>query len=158
MERFKLYRFDDKTYVCKDDACGIVCTFEKHKFNETQEFKIEGKMADVTMIARSTREMSDWIANNFYNIAMPVNHRVRIGQEIKALRMVSSLSQAELGERADLEQSHIARIETGRYSAGIDTLQAIAETMGYQLSFCPIEDDDVAIGFEVPISISEVKS
>lgn len=76
-------------------------------------------------LAIATREMSDWLATNFYNITMPINHRVRIGQEIKALRIAAALSQDKLGEMAGVSQGNVARIETGRYSATIDTLQAV---------------------------------
>jgi transcriptional regulator with XRE-family HTH domain len=34
-----------------------------------------------------------------------------------------------------LAGSHIARIEKGRYSVGFDTLQTIAEALGYDVDF-----------------------
>ena len=40
------------------------------------------------------------------------------------------MTQAELAERCGLAQSHIARIEAGKYSVGFDTLQQIAEALG----------------------------
>ena len=67
--------------------------------------------------------------------------RKRIGQRIAAIRKSvewtdghgirrTGMTQGELAERCGLNQSHIARIEAGRYSVGFDTLQAIAEGMG----------------------------
>ena len=69
------------------------------------------------------------------------NERKRIGQRIAALRKEvewtdgqgirrKGMTQGELAERCGLAQSHIARIEAGRYSVGFDTLQAIAEGLG----------------------------
>ena len=56
--------------------------------------------------------------------------RKRIGQRIASVRKEKGMSQTELAERCGLAQSHIARIEAGRYSVGFDTLQAIAEALG----------------------------
>lgn len=53
--------------------------------------------------------------------------RQRIGARIAQLRREQQLTQRELGERCGLADTHIARIEKGRYSVGFDTLQAIAE-------------------------------
>ena len=67
--------------------------------------------------------------------------RKRIGQRIAAIRKEVmwedgkgirrfGMTQGELAEQCGLAQSHIARIEAGRYSVGFDTLQQIAEAMG----------------------------
>ena len=61
--------------------------------------------------------------------------RKRIGQRIKALRTEMQLTQGELAERAGLQLAHISRIESGKYSVGIDTLSAIANVLGKQLDF-----------------------
>ena len=56
--------------------------------------------------------------------------RKRIGERIRQLRTERGISQVELAERAGLIQPHIVRIEQGRYSVGLDTLQAIAKALG----------------------------
>ena len=56
--------------------------------------------------------------------------RERIGARVKALRLMAGLSQDELAGRAGLQRTHIGRIEGGRYSVNIETLQAIAEAFG----------------------------
>lgn len=61
--------------------------------------------------------------------------RKRIGQRIAAIRKSASMTQGELAERCGLAQSHIARIEAGRYSVGFDTLQQIAEALGCTVDF-----------------------
>lgn len=67
--------------------------------------------------------------------------RQRIGQRIADLRKHvewtdelgisrKGMTQRQLGARCGLQDSHIARIEKGRYSVGFDTLQTIAEALG----------------------------
>lgn len=56
--------------------------------------------------------------------------RRRIGERIRQLRTERGISQVELAEKAGLIQPHIVRIEQGRYSVGLDTLQAIAKVLG----------------------------
>ena len=56
--------------------------------------------------------------------------RRRIGERIRQLRKQQGVSQVELAEKAGLSQPHIVRIEQGRYSVGLDTLQAIAKALG----------------------------
>ena len=41
--------------------------------------------------------------------------RTRIGQRVKALRLMAELSQDELAQRAGLQRTHIGRIEGGKY-------------------------------------------
>ena len=61
--------------------------------------------------------------------------RERIGQKIASMRQEAGLSQAELGKKCGLERFHISRIESGRYSVGLDTLTAIARALGKTLDF-----------------------
>lgn len=56
--------------------------------------------------------------------------RRRMGERIRQLRSERGISQVELAEKAGLIQPHIVRIEQGRYSVGLDTLQAIAKALG----------------------------
>jgi transcriptional regulator with XRE-family HTH domain len=56
--------------------------------------------------------------------------RERIGQRIAALRKERGLSQQELAEMTGLKQQSVARIETGRFSTGIDILGNIADALG----------------------------
>ena len=61
--------------------------------------------------------------------------RLRIGQRIAELRKEQNLTQTQLAERCGLQQAHIARIEAGRYSVGLDTLAQIADAMGMKIDF-----------------------
>jgi transcriptional regulator with XRE-family HTH domain len=56
--------------------------------------------------------------------------RDRIGQRIAALRKAAGLTQEELAIRAQLQRTHIGRIEAGRYAVTLETVQAIAQALG----------------------------
>lgn len=59
--------------------------------------------------------------------------RLRIGRRIAELRKDRGLSQVQLAERCGMHQGHIARVELGKYSVGIDTLVNIAEALGCEI-------------------------
>jgi transcriptional regulator with XRE-family HTH domain len=61
--------------------------------------------------------------------------RQRIGQHIAQLRKEQGMTQQDLADRVEMQRSHIARIEAGRYSVGLDTLAAIAQALGKRLAF-----------------------
>ena len=53
-----------------------------------------------------------------------------IGQRITALRKAAGLTQEELAISAQLQRTHIGRIEAGRYAVTLETVQAIAQALG----------------------------
>lgn len=59
--------------------------------------------------------------------------REYIGKRIAELRKEKELSQVDLALKAGLDKGHIARIELGRYSVGLDTLQKIADALDVKL-------------------------
>ncbi len=61
------------------------------------------------------------------------NKWVKLGQQIKEIRLKRGLTQEDLAERSGLGVSHIARLEQGRRKATIDTLQKIADVLGVQV-------------------------
>lgn len=61
--------------------------------------------------------------------------RQRIGQHIAQLRKEKGMTQQDLANRVEMQRSHIARIEAGRYSVGLDTLTAIGQALGKRLAF-----------------------
>ena len=61
--------------------------------------------------------------------------RQRIGQRIADLRKQNGMTQQDLADRVEMQRAHIARIEAGRYSVGLDTLTAIAQALGKRLAF-----------------------
>lgn len=64
-----------------------------------------------------------------------MNDRGRIGKRIAEIRKSKGLSQTKLAELTDIAPGNIARIETGKYSTGIDLLSRIADALGYKLDF-----------------------
>ena len=56
--------------------------------------------------------------------------RQRIGQRIADLRKAKGMTQQDLADVTGNQRNHISRIESGKYSVGFDTLQAIAEALG----------------------------
>jgi transcriptional regulator with XRE-family HTH domain len=59
--------------------------------------------------------------------------REYIGKRIAELRKERELSQVDLALKAGLDKGHIARIELGRYSVGLDTLQKIADALDVKI-------------------------
>ena len=55
--------------------------------------------------------------------------RENIGKRIAELRKKRKLSQVDLALKTGIDKGHIARIELGRYSVGLDTLQKIADAL-----------------------------
>jgi DNA-binding XRE family transcriptional regulator len=61
--------------------------------------------------------------------------RARIGARIAALRQARGMTQAQLAEACGMKAPNIARIETGRYSTGLDILAKIANALDCTLDF-----------------------
>ncbi len=55
--------------------------------------------------------------------------RDRIGLRVVALRKMRGWSQQELADRAGLQRTHVGRIEAGKYTVTLETIQAIAEAL-----------------------------
>ena len=69
-----------------------------------------------------------------------MNERIRIGQRIREIRQNNSISQEILAEMTGLKQANIARIESGRYSTGLDILAKIATALGCDIDFVEKEN------------------
>lgn len=65
--------------------------------------------------------------------------RKRIGLRIAEIRQKRGMTQRELAEVSGLLQPHIARIEQGRYSVGLDTLSIIASALKITIDFVEYE-------------------
>lgn len=64
-----------------------------------------------------------------------MNERERIGKRIAEIRKNKGISQAKLAELTNIAPGNIARIETGKYSTGIDLLSKIADALDFKLDF-----------------------
>ena len=73
----------------------------------------------------------DWqvVESYDYPIKHDISQRQRIGKEIQNMRQNSVVTQLELSEKAGVTQNNISKIEAGRYNAGFDVLQKIANAL-----------------------------
>ena len=74
-----------------------------------------------------------------------------LGQAVRQARVGAGLSQADLGERLDLPQSYIAKIEAGA-DLRISTISRVLKSLGLKLSIQP----DVRSLFEDPPANSSI--
>lgn len=66
--------------------------------------------------------------------------RDRIGSEIATLRKRLGKTQQDIADATGIQRNHISRIEQGRFSVGIDTLQAIADALDADIRVVPREN------------------
>lgn len=59
---------------------------------------------------------------------------VKLGRKIQALREKNGMTQHILADFAGIGRAHLSQIENGAVAARIDTLHAIAQTLGIRLS------------------------
>lgn len=63
MSRFKLDEVQQGLYIVEDKMTGLLCMFEKGKFNETQDFR-NIPQGTPMQIPTLMRELGDWLAEN----------------------------------------------------------------------------------------------
>ena len=61
---------------------------------------------------------------------MKIDNRIEFGSCIKSLREKKGITQEKLAEMVGLKQPHIARIEAGKHSFGIDQYISIIKELG----------------------------
>lgn len=66
---------------------------------------------------------------------MNTSAREYIGKRISEIRKGKGMSQVKLAEITGIAPGNIARIETGKYSTGIDLLSRIADKLDCKLDF-----------------------
>jgi DNA-binding XRE family transcriptional regulator len=59
--------------------------------------------------------------------------RLKIATEIKSLRIQKRLTQETFAEKAKMPQSVVARIESGKHSISLGTLNRVAHALGKQV-------------------------
>ncbi len=60
-------------------------------------------------------------------------NKLALAQQVRELREMLQLSQADLAERAGTKQPAIARLESGRILPRLDLLHKVAQALGLQL-------------------------
>lgn len=112
------------------------CDFPLLRFNfdvDNAEVVVDGKQ--YTVVDCLVSDYGEWINLVANRIFDEMKERKRIGRRIAEIRKEQNMTQAQLAERCGIAQAHIARIETGRYSVGLDTLAQIAAAMGMSVDF-----------------------
>lgn len=61
--------------------------------------------------------------------------RLRVGQRIAESRKEHAMTQQQLADAVGVSREHIARIEAGKYSVGLDILVKVAKAMDMKLEF-----------------------
>lgn len=61
--------------------------------------------------------------------------RKRIGQRIADIRKEKGLTQLDIADKTGIQRCHVARIEAGRYSVGLDTLAMIGDAMDMNIDY-----------------------
>ena len=74
--------------------------------------------------------------------------RKRIGQRIADLRKEKGLTQLDIANKTGIQRCHVARIEAGRYSVGLDTLAMIGDAMDMDIDYVERGDEYPAFLFE----------
>lgn len=74
------------------------------------------------------------------------NINVIIGKTIRKIRKGKGLTQEELAEYSGIHEKHIGRIEAGKHSINIDSLQKLAEALNTSIT------EILRIAFEIPNS------
>ena len=64
-----------------------------------------------------------------------MNEKELLGAKITNARKSANVSQLELAEMVGIQQSHLSRIENGRYMPRVDIVARIADALG-----CKIDD------------------
>lgn len=101
MERFILRKsaLTLNGWVLEDTENSIVCSFEVHKFNETQEFDVRSALG-AQELATIMREIGDWMRENAYFIAMPLRDEndinAYIGEQVRCARLAKGWSKYRL--------------------------------------------------------------
>jgi DNA-binding XRE family transcriptional regulator len=63
-----------------------------------------------------------------------IDDKEAIGKRIKQYRKQSDLTQAALGEKAEVDKNTIARLERGKHPASLPTIKKLAEVFGVTVS------------------------
>lgn len=61
------------------------------------------------------------------------NIRQRIGSQLRAYREAKGYTLRQLAEKAQIDHSHIGKIENGTYDIRVETLQQVASALGCEI-------------------------
>lgn len=67
--------------------------------------------------------------------------RSAIGCRIRHFRLTQDLTQQELADLAGITKANLCNIEKGKYSAGIDIIHRICESLNLEIQLVPMKDE-----------------
>ncbi|MFQ5841395.1 MAG: helix-turn-helix domain-containing protein, partial [Thermodesulfobacteriota bacterium] len=82
---------------------------------------------------------------------------MKIGERIRNLRQLSSLTQEELAERAELTKGFISQVERDKTSISLDSLVQILDALDENISdfFLDIQEKDIVYRQEDRVEIEK---
>ena len=82
---------------------------------------------------------------------------MKIGERLKRLRMINSLTQEELASRADLTKGYISQLENDATSPSIATLKDILDVFGVSMQefFSETTDEDIVYGKDARVQATD---
>lgn len=140
--RYDLSKVYGNRWLCTDLSCGLKAAWEDKKYNDTVVITAPPGMSSPEQLAKSAREMGDWLAQCHQGKVFQEDHsvqagtelfRAHIGQLVKTLREDAGLNEYDFAARVGLSPSHIYRIEKGKYNLTIDTLGKICNSLGVEI-------------------------
>ena len=57
-------------------------------------------------------------------------YQVRLGQNIKRIRLESGISQREMGKKYNISRTYLCKLESGKHCPTIETLRLLAKAYG----------------------------
>lgn len=79
-----------------------------------------------------------------------INHNIfamSLIEQLRTIRQEQGITQAELADMLGLQQSSIARIETGRVETRLSMFEELVKTLGYEILIIPKEQVVAAKAF-----------
>jgi len=82
-----------------------------------------------------------------------MEYGVKIGEQLKRLRMINSLTQEELASRADLTKGYISQVENDMTCPSIATLKDMLDVFGVSMQefFSEATDEEVVFGSDARV-------
>lgn len=82
---------------------------------------------------------------------------MKIGERLKRLRMINSLTQEELASRADLTKGYISQLENDATSPSIATLKDILDVVGVSMQefFSETTEEDIVFGKDARVQATD---
>lgn len=94
---------------------------------------------------------SNFVISSDIIFVMPaINHNIfamSLIEQLRTIRQEQGITQAELADMLGLQQSSIARIETGRVETRLSMFEELVKTLGYEILIIPKEQVVAAKAF-----------